>query len=137
MIVEIVNPQGKVSYTRPHDHPDVMEALKTPGYSVRGSEAAVADSLQRLVSLPGQPLCKHYTGATAADRMCRCLADIPYDKWVSNMERWPCRRRHILGLEQHHCDKADYGDKLTDSVNAQVDEMAERAVRQANGAGER
>lgn len=49
MIVEIVNPQGKVSYTRPHDHPDVLEALKTPGYSVRGSEAAVADSLQRVV----------------------------------------------------------------------------------------
>ena len=55
MIVEIVNPQGKVSYTRPHDHQDVLEALNTPGYSVRGSEAAVADSLKRVVSLPRGP----------------------------------------------------------------------------------
>lgn len=52
MIVEIVNPQGKVSYTRPHEHPDVLEALKTPGYSVRCSESAEADSLQRVVSRP-------------------------------------------------------------------------------------
>ena len=38
MQVEIINPQGKVAYRRPHDHPDVMEAMNTPGYSVRGAE---------------------------------------------------------------------------------------------------
>ncbi len=38
MQVEIIDPQGNVSYRRPHDHPDVMEALSTPGYSVRGAE---------------------------------------------------------------------------------------------------
>lgn len=38
MQVEIINPQGNVSYRRPHDHPDVMEALSTPGYSVRCAE---------------------------------------------------------------------------------------------------
>lgn len=38
MQVEILDPQGRVSYRRPHDHPDVMEALSTPGYSVRGAE---------------------------------------------------------------------------------------------------
>lgn len=35
MILEIVGPDGAVHYTRPHDHVDVMEALKTLGYSVR------------------------------------------------------------------------------------------------------
>jgi len=41
MIIEIVNPQGKVSYTRPlygkdgRLHKDVCEALNTCGYSVR------------------------------------------------------------------------------------------------------
>jgi hypothetical protein len=34
MQVEIVNPQGIVSYRRPHGHPDVAEALRTRGYSV-------------------------------------------------------------------------------------------------------
>jgi hypothetical protein len=38
MQIEIINPQGNVSYRRPHDHPDVLEALQTPGYSVRGAE---------------------------------------------------------------------------------------------------
>jgi len=35
MQVEIINPQGNVSYCRPHDHPDVAEALRTKGYSIR------------------------------------------------------------------------------------------------------
>lgn len=97
---------------------------------------AHADSLQRLVSLPGQPLCKHYTGAVlenlTGDYSCRCLAGKPYELWTPTMERWPCRRRHILGLEQHKCDAAEYGDELTDSVDAQVTEMAKRAIGQAN-----
>ena len=38
MQVEIIDPQGNVSYRRPHDHPDVLEALNTPGYHVRGEE---------------------------------------------------------------------------------------------------
>jgi hypothetical protein len=38
MQVEIINPQGKVAYRRPHNHPDVLEALNTPGYYVRGAE---------------------------------------------------------------------------------------------------
>jgi hypothetical protein len=89
-----------------------------------------------LVRLPGQPLCKHYTGASldnlTGDNSCRCLAGIPYDRWVKNMERWPCRRRHILGLEQHHCDAREYGDQLTESVDAQVTDMTERAIGQPN-----
>ncbi len=35
MQVEIINPMGTVSYRRPHHHPDVAEALRTQGYSVR------------------------------------------------------------------------------------------------------
>lgn len=38
MHVEIIGPDGKVHYTRPHDHPDVLEAFQTRGYSVRGVE---------------------------------------------------------------------------------------------------
>lgn len=57
MIVEIVNHQGKVSYTRPHDHPDVLEALNTPGYSVRGSEPANTTLLQRTVRRGVCPYC--------------------------------------------------------------------------------
>lgn len=30
MQVEIINPLGNVSYRRPHDHPDVLEAFKPP-----------------------------------------------------------------------------------------------------------
>lgn len=37
MKLEIIGPEGAVHYTRPHDHPDVWEALNTPGYSVRGT----------------------------------------------------------------------------------------------------
>lgn len=33
--VEIIGPDGKVHYRRPHNHPDVSEALRTLGYSVR------------------------------------------------------------------------------------------------------
>lgn len=32
---EIVDPSGKVSYRRMSNHPDVQEALRTRGYSVR------------------------------------------------------------------------------------------------------
>ena len=35
IIIEIVNPSGKVSYTRPIGHPDIQEALNTDGYSLR------------------------------------------------------------------------------------------------------
>ena len=34
MQVEIINPMGVVSSRRPHDHPDVAEALRMEGYSV-------------------------------------------------------------------------------------------------------
>lgn len=37
--VEIINPRGRVAYRRPLSHPDVLEALQRPGYSVRKSEA--------------------------------------------------------------------------------------------------
>src|SRR3990167_9827391 len=37
MQLEIIGTDGTVHYTRPHDHPDVWEALNTPGYSVRGT----------------------------------------------------------------------------------------------------
>ena len=33
--VEIVDPSGRVSYRRPLGHPDILEALARPGYSVR------------------------------------------------------------------------------------------------------
>lgn len=36
--VEIINPQGRVAYRRPLGHPDVLEALQRPGYSVRKAE---------------------------------------------------------------------------------------------------
>ena len=88
-----------------------------------------ADSLQRLVSLPGQPLCKHYSGATLAkltgDYTCQCLAGVPYEVFPSDMGRWPCRRRHILGFEQAECSVKDYGSEISGDVDAQVDEMAQ------------
>lgn len=93
-------------------------------------------SLERMVSLPGQPLCKNYSGATLAnltgDYTCQCLAGVPYELFPADMERWPCRRRHILGREQAECSVKDYGSELSDDVNAQVDEMSKRALRQAN-----
>lgn len=47
MQLEIVGTDGTVHYTRPHDHPDVWEALNTPGYSVRGiGEKQASGSLQ-------------------------------------------------------------------------------------------
>lgn len=86
-----------------------------------------------LAELPGQPLCKHYTGAAlenlTGDYSCRCLAGVPYERWTPSMNRWPCRRRHILGVEQHECEHKDYGDTLTDSVDNQITEMALRAIQ--------
>ena len=35
LTVAIIDPQGQVKYTRPFNHPDVQEALLTPGYSIR------------------------------------------------------------------------------------------------------
>jgi hypothetical protein len=35
MQIEIIDPNGNVSYRRPNDHPDVTEALRTTGYSIR------------------------------------------------------------------------------------------------------
>jgi hypothetical protein len=65
-----------------------------------------------LSPLPEQPICKHYTGATLAnltgDYSCQCLAGVPYERWAPDMDRWPCRCRHLLGLEQHDCASADY-----------------------------
>lgn len=47
MQLEIIGTDGKVHYTRPHDHPDVWEALNTLGYSVRGTgEKRASGSLQ-------------------------------------------------------------------------------------------
>jgi hypothetical protein len=47
MQLEIIGTDGTVHYTRPHDHPDVWEALNTPGYSVRGTgEKRVSGSLK-------------------------------------------------------------------------------------------
>lgn len=40
MTVEVLGFDAKVHYTRPADHPDVMEALDTPGYAIRGGVAA-------------------------------------------------------------------------------------------------
>ena len=89
-----------------------------------------------LSALPGQPLCKHYTGATidnlTGDYSCRCLADVPYERWTPDMDRWPCRRRHLLGLEQHECAKKDYGSDLTEDVDEQLTEMTIRAISGQN-----
>lgn len=86
-----------------------------------------------LAELPGQPICKHYTGAAlenlTGDYSCRCLAGVPYERWTPSMNRWPCRRRHILGVEQHECEHKDYGDALTESVDEQITEMARQATR--------
>lgn len=83
-------------------------------------------------ALPGQPLCLHYTGATLAnltgDYSCVCLAGIPYERWTPDMGRWPCRKRHILGLEQHQCAKSDYSITTEDAIDEQLTAMAIRAV---------
>lgn len=93
-----------------------------------------------LVTLPGQPICKHYTGATLAnqsgDYSCTCLAGVPYDRWTPDMERWPCRRRHLLGLEQHACKFADYGSDVASDVDKQLTEMTLRAIDGHNEKGE-
>lgn len=34
-IIEIVGLDGKVHYTRPYGHPDILEAIKTEGVSLR------------------------------------------------------------------------------------------------------
>ena len=103
--------------------------MKTP-------ETKPGSSLQRMVSLPGQPLCKHYSGASLAnltgDYTCKCLAGVPYELFPSDMRRWPCRRRHILGCEQAECSVKDYGSEISGDVDAQVDEIAKRALRLAN-----
>lgn len=39
MIAEIVGPSGRVHYRRPVDDPLVIEALRTPGYTVRLAES--------------------------------------------------------------------------------------------------
>lgn len=85
-----------------------------------------------LVALPGQPLCKHYTGVTLAhltgDYSCACLAGVPYERWTPSMGRWPCRRRHLLGLEQHECEHKDYNSELSADVDAQLTDMTLRAI---------
>lgn len=77
-----------------------------------------------LAALPGQPLCANYTGASLADLRgdyeCKCLAGIPYERWAADMERWPCRRRHLLGLEQHSCAYARFGSDLSADTDEQV-----------------
>lgn len=51
MQLEIIGTDGTVHYTRPHDHPDVWEALNTPGYSVRGTgEKRASGSLHPVCS---------------------------------------------------------------------------------------
>ena len=102
------------------------------------SEFHAAPCSASLFPLPGQPLCKHYTGATldnlTGDYLCKCLAGIPYERWIPNMNRWPCRRRSILGLEQHTCALADYGtDPPVDrSWIADLDDVS---CPRCNGAG--
>lgn len=89
-----------------------------------------------LTALPGQPLCKHYTDATLAnltgDYACRCLAGVPYERFPSSVERWPCRRRHITGLEQAECSRKDYGSEIAEDVDEQVTDMARRALSHQN-----
>jgi hypothetical protein len=43
MQVDILGPDNKVHYRRPHDHPDIVEAMNTEGCSVRAS--TTTDSL--------------------------------------------------------------------------------------------
>lgn len=85
-----------------------------------------------LTQLPGQPLCKHYTGAALSDLTgdysCCCRAKVPYERWTPDIDRWPCRRRHILGLEQHACRLAEYGTDLPEDVNKQLTEMTLCAI---------
>lgn len=77
-----------------------------------------------LVALPGQPLCAHFTGAVLADlrgdNECKCRAGIPYDRWSNDIDRWPCRRRHLLGLEQHTCASAQFGSDLSADTDEQL-----------------
>lgn len=107
--------------------------LKTLELALDATGAFHAAHCSPLAELPGQPLCKHYTGAAlenlTGDYSCRCLAGVPYERWTPSMNRWPCRRRHILGVEQHECEHKDYGDALTESVDNQITEMARQAIR--------
>ena len=78
----------------------------------------------------------HYTGSTldnlTGDYSCKCLAGIPYERWLPNMGRWPCRRRSILGLEQHTCAAADYGTDPAADIDAQTTAMTLRAISGQN-----
>lgn len=89
-------------------------------------------SIGPLVPLPGQPLCRHYTGAglhnLTGDYSCRCRANVPFERWSPSIDRWPCRRRHLLGLAQHECEHADYGSQISSDVDEQLTEMAIQAV---------
>jgi hypothetical protein len=106
--------------------------LKDKSHPQKGGLSAHQSARGPLKALEGQPLCKYYTGASLedlrGDYSCKCLVAVPYERWCSDMERWPCRRRHIIGLEQHTCEKADYGTALSDDVDAQVTKMAKDAI---------
>jgi hypothetical protein len=44
-VVEIVNPSGVVSYRRPEGHPDIEEAKRAPGYTLRFANGDDASGL--------------------------------------------------------------------------------------------
>ena len=88
-----------------------------------------------LVALPGQPLCAHFTGAVLADLRgdyeCRCRAGIPYERWTIEIDRWPCRRRHLLGLEQHTCASAQFGSDIAADIDEQLQQNTRDDRRRA------
>lgn len=85
-----------------------------------------------LNTAPGQPLCVHFTSPSKehlkGDYSCRCRAGMPYETWVQDPERWPCRRRHLLGLQQHTCANAEYPSDLSADVDQQMDKMIRDAL---------
>lgn len=72
MKVEIIGTDGKVHYTRPHDHPDVLEALNTPGYSVRGTgekQSSSASLLSDILYLRNEIDCRIDHGASGVGHL--------------------------------------------------------------------
>lgn len=110
----------------------MTRSKSSDSYLATQEDKADEARLDKLTASDGQPLCKHYTGAKlgnlTGDYSCKCFAGIPYERWTPMMERWPCRRRHILGLEQHQCPAADYGSEISNDVDKQVTEMTFKAL---------
>lgn len=67
MQVEILNPQKRMSYIRPHNHQDVQEAFNTNGYSVRIIDHK--EAIQTMIELEAELLTAKIALANQSARM--------------------------------------------------------------------